>query len=84
MARFWRFKSDEFKGEFFYVDPTEIVGVSHEREYDGEGNDCHVITLKSGDEYYVHDPDDVRRLIRWAEFESEAIPELSVNAMAWK
>lgn len=84
MARFWRFKSGNFKGEFFYVDPSQIVGVSHQSKYDDDGNDCFVITLRGGDEYYVYDADDAQKLLRWAESESEAIPDVPPLNGGWK
>lgn len=84
MARFWRFKSDKFEGEFFYVDPSKIVGVSHESKYDDEDKDCFVITLEGGDEYWVHDPDDARRLMAWAETQSEEIPVTMPRPMEWR
>lgn len=82
MSRFWRFENNQFPGEFYYLDPAEIVVVEKEKdEESGTINFC--VLLKSGESYVLSDTDGAK-MMKWAESEAEDIPVIQNVSEGWK
>lgn len=81
MARFWRLRDPAFEDKHMYIDPAEIVAVEYLNDSE-KNRQYYALTLRSGEFYELTDDDGVQ-IMKWAESQAEAIPDVSLE-MQWR